>query len=100
MRQRIGPPKRCRHQPIAVQGLWLASVVRGHFAYYGVPRNSDAITAFRHQLARHRIKALRRRLTWARMTSYVRHRLPPARLQHPFPSVRFDAKTRGRSPVR
>ena len=97
--------KRRRHQPIPVQGLWLASVVRGHFAYYGVPGNSDAITAFRYQVARHWIKALRRRsqrtrLTWARMTRYVRHWLPPARLQHPFPSVRFDANTRGKSPVR
>ena len=98
-------PKRRRHQPMPVQGLWLASVVRGHFAYYDVPGSSDAITAFGYQVARHWIKALRRRsqrtrLTWAPMTRYVRHWLPPARLQHPFPSVRFDANTRGRSPVR
>jgi len=97
--------KRRRHQPIPVQGLWLASVVRGHFAYYGVPGNSDALAAFRYQVARHWIKALRRRsqrssLNWTRMTRYVRRWLPPARLQHPFPSVRFDANTRGRSPVR
>ncbi|MPZ71234.1 MAG: RNA-directed DNA polymerase, partial [Actinobacteria bacterium] len=26
--------------------------------------------------------------------------LPPARVKHPFPNVRFDARTRGRSPVR
>ncbi|MPZ82492.1 MAG: RNA-directed DNA polymerase, partial [Actinophytocola sp.] len=26
--------------------------------------------------------------------------LPPARPRHPFPVVRFDARTRGRSPVR
>ena len=67
-------PKRRRHQPMPVQGLWLASVVRGHFAYYGVPGSSDAITAFGYQVARHWIKALRRRsqrtrLTWAPMTA-------------------------------
>ena len=35
--------KRRRHQPIPEQGRWLASVVRGHLAYYAVPGNSDAI---------------------------------------------------------
>ena len=32
--------KRRRHQPIPEQGRWLASVVRGHLAYYAVPGNS------------------------------------------------------------
>ena len=29
--------KRRRHSPIPDQGRWLASVLRGHFAYYAVP---------------------------------------------------------------
>jgi hypothetical protein len=33
-------------------GRWLASVVRGHQAYYAVPGNSDAVNAFRTQVAR------------------------------------------------
>ena len=37
--------KQRRHQPIPVQGRWLASVVRGHLAYYAVPGNTDAVTA-------------------------------------------------------
>ena len=44
---------RRRHLPIPVQGRWLASVVRGHCAYYAVPTNSDAIQAFRTQAIRH-----------------------------------------------
>src|SRR5680860_1289831 len=97
--------KRRRHQPIPVQGQWLASVVRGHCAYYAVPGNTDAVAAFRTQVTRHWFKALRRRsqrtrLNWTRMNRLATRWLPPARVKHPFPSVRFDVRTRGRSPVR
>ena len=39
--------KRRMHQPIPEQGRWLASVVRGHMAYYAVPGNTSAVNAFR-----------------------------------------------------
>ena len=32
--------RRRMHQPIPEQGRWLASVVRGHIAYYAVPGNT------------------------------------------------------------
>jgi len=97
--------KRRRHQPVPAQGRWLASVVRGHFAYYAVPGNTDAVAAFRTQATRHWYKALRRRsqrtrVNWERMNRYATRWLPPARVMHPFPDARFDARTRGRSPVR
>jgi len=97
--------KRRRHQPIPVQGQWLGSVVRGHLAYYAVPGNTDAVASFRTQVTRHWFKALRRRsqrtrLNWARMSRLQKRWLPPARPTHPFPSVRFDVRTLGRSPVR
>ena len=38
--------KRRMHQPIPEQGRWLASVVRGHMAYYAVPGNHEAVAAF------------------------------------------------------
>ena len=41
--------KRRRQEPIPVQGRWLRSVLQGHFAYYAVPGNSDAVLAFRFQ---------------------------------------------------
>jgi group II intron reverse transcriptase/maturase len=96
---------RRRHLPIPDQGRWLASVVRGHCNYYAVPSNSDAIIAFRTQATRHWCHALRRRsqrhrLDWERMSRLAYRWLPPARLVHPYPEVRFDAKTQGRSPVR
>jgi RNA-directed DNA polymerase len=94
-----------RHLPIPEQGRWLASVVRGHVAYDGVPGNSDAIIAFRTQAIRHWRRALRRRsqrarLDWTRMNRLATRWLPPARIQHPYPDKRFDANTQGRSPVR
>ncbi len=97
--------KRRRHQPIPVQGQWLRSVVQGHLAYYAVPGNIDAVTEFRSQVTRHWFKALRRRsqrtrLNWERMNRLAKRWLPPARVKHPFPDVRFNARTRGRSPVR
>lgn len=96
---------RIRHWPVPAQGQWLAAVVRGYRAYYAVPGNTDAIQAFRTQVIRHWYKALRRRsqrtrVTWRRMNRLVRQWMPPARAVHPYPNVRFDARTRGRSPVR
>ena len=96
---------RRRHLPIPVQGAWLAAVVRGHLAYYAVPGNSDAIIAFRTQVIRHWTKALRRRsqrhrLDWERMNRLSIRWLPPARITHPYPEKRHDARTQGRSPVR
>jgi group II intron reverse transcriptase/maturase len=94
-----------RHQPIPEQGKWLASVVRGHLAYYAVPGNIDAVSTFRTQATRQWLKALRRRsqktsLTWARMDRLANRWLPPARVLHPYPEQRFDVRTLGRSPVR
>jgi len=96
---------RRRHRPIPEQGRWLGSVVRGHLAYHAVPGNSAAISAFRTQATRHWCAELRRRgqrhrLDWKRMNRLAIRWLPPARITHPFPGVRFDARTRGRSPVR
>jgi RNA-directed DNA polymerase len=96
---------RRRHLSIPEQGRWLASVVRGHLAYYAVPGNIDAVAAFRTQATRHWYRALRRRgqrarVNWARMNRLATRWLQPARLTHPWPEQRFDARTQGRSPVR
>jgi group II intron reverse transcriptase/maturase len=94
-----------RHWPIPEQGRWLASVLRGHFNYYAVPGNIDAVTAFRDQVRRLWRETLRRRsqrsrMTWERFGRIDTRWLPPARIVHPHPGVRFAARTQGRSPVR
>ena len=45
--------RRRRHQPIPEQGRWLASVLRGHYNYYAVPDNIEAVQAYRDQATRH-----------------------------------------------
>jgi RNA-directed DNA polymerase len=97
--------KRRRHLPIPEQGRWLASVVRGHLAYFAVPDNSQAVRAFLWEVVRLWRRALlrrsqRSRLTWERMRRLAAHWLPRVRVLHPWPNARFDAITRGRSPVR
>jgi len=92
------PVDRRRHDPIPVQGQWLASVVRGHLTYYAVPGNTDTVQAFRTQVTRHWFKALRRRsqktqVTWTRMNRIVDRWLPRVHVMHPFPAVRFAART-------
>ena len=72
---------------------------------YAVPGNYDAIETFRSQASRHWYKALRRRsqnasLTWERMRRFEARWLPPAKIMHPWPEQRFDARTQERSPVR
>ena len=57
------------------------------------------------QVTRHWLKALRRRsqktrVTWTRMRRIEARWLPKARIMHPYPNVRFNARTQGRSPVR
>jgi hypothetical protein len=83
-----------------VQGRWLASVLGGHMACYAVPGNAHAVRAFRDQVTRQWLKALRRRsqkgraLTWERMDRIQKRWLPPARTMHPFPEARFAATHR------
>ena len=97
--------RRRMHLPTPDQGQWLGSVVRGHLNYYAVPGNIKAVNAFRHQATRHWYQALRRRsqrtsLDWERMHRLAQRWLPPARITHPWPGQRFDARNQARSPVR
>jgi RNA-directed DNA polymerase len=100
-----GKIKRRMHLPIPEQGRWLASVLRGHYQYYAVPDNSEALRAFRRQAVWHWLRALRRRsqrstVTWKRMSRFADRWLPQPHILHPWPEQRFDARTQGRSPVR
>jgi len=85
------------HQPIPLQGSWLKQVVTGHFAYYAVPTNARALSAFRHYVTDLWRRTLRRRsqkdgFTWARMTQLAAGWLPEPRILHPWPDQRFAVK--------
>jgi len=97
--------RRRMHLPIPEQGDWLASVLTGHYRYYAVPDNSEALRSFRDAVIRHWRKSLARRsqkgyVTWERTRRLTDRWLPQPRILHPWPNARFDARTQGRSPVR
>ncbi len=93
------------HHSVPEQGRWLARVLTGHFNYYAVPDNIEALRAFREGIIRHWLRSLRRRsqkhrMDWARMDRLAAQWLPLPRILHPWPEQRFAAITQGRSPVR
>jgi RNA-directed DNA polymerase len=93
------------HDPIPEQGHWLAGVLQGHYNYYAVPDNSEAMRGFRRRVIWHwrqtlRLRSQKSKITWKRIDRLAARWLPQPRILHPWPAVRFDAKTRGRSPVR
>ena len=82
------------HDPVPSVGKWLGAVLRGHFQYYGVPRNSYALSAFR--LAVMRLwsqvpsrRSQKERLSWARMSRLCKRWLPTVRVMHPYPEQRL-----------
>jgi group II intron reverse transcriptase/maturase len=82
------------HDPVPEVGRWLASVLRGHFPYYGVPRNSYSLSAFRKAAIRLWYQVLSRRsqngkVPWARMKRLIKRWLPSARIRHPYPQQRL-----------
>jgi len=82
------------HQPIPIQGKWLARVVAGYFNYHAVPTNSQALEAFRDEVIKRWRWTLRRRsqkasLTWERMRQLANDWLPKPRVLHPWPERRF-----------
>jgi RNA-directed DNA polymerase len=86
---------RKRHEPVPEQGAWLRSVVQGHFNYFAVPGNRRAIDAFRTEVIKAWLFALRRRsqksmnLTWERIKRLVVKWIPTAKVQHPYPNERL-----------
>ena len=84
---------------------WLISVVRGYFQYHAVPGNEQRLWAFRKDVLRHWLWALRRRSqrsrwTWDKFQQRLGHLLPAVEILHPFPDVRFAARIRGGNRVR
>jgi group II intron reverse transcriptase/maturase len=97
--------KRRMHEPIRKVGAWLSSVLKGHYNYYAVPRNSAAMNSFRYKIIRMWKQVLSRRsqkgrVNWRRMEGYIEKWLPTPRIKHPYPSQRLRVITRGKSPVR
>jgi RNA-directed DNA polymerase len=84
--------RRRMHMPIVLQYRWLCSVLRGHFAYFGLPSNWGRLNAFSHETRRIWYSALnrrsQRRLSWERYVRLLeRFPLPTPTVTHPRPVV-------------
>jgi len=85
------------HAPVAEVGKWLRSVVQGYLNYHAVPGNMDSLKSFRAQVIWRWYRALRRRgqksrMTWERFGPLVARWIPSAKILHPRPDLRFDAR--------
>ena len=62
--------RRRMHSPVAKQHEWLSAVLRGHFAYYGLPSNMRSMVGFAYEVRRLWLRVLARRsqrgMTWDR----------------------------------
>jgi hypothetical protein len=97
--------RRIMHDPIAKTGAWVKRMLQGHLNYFAVSGNHPSLWWFLNKVKRLWLASLKRRsqtahLTWERFIRLVARFFPPIRTLHPLPCHRFDARTRGRSPVR
>lgn len=86
-----------RHKPLSEQGKWLRRVVNGYFNYHAIPGNRDALWRFRKAVGRLWFTALRRRsqrhgMNWEKMGKLIKAFVPKAKIKHPNPFERFNAK--------
>lgn len=86
--------RRRMHDGIAAVGEWLASVVRGHHVYYGVPGNERRLRAFNYRVFQSWWAVINRRsqkgrISLTRMTRIAARWLPRPRLHHPYPTDRL-----------
>ena len=85
---------RLMHAPMAEQQRRYASVLRDHYAYYGLPHNWRALNSFRQSLLLIWFRYLRRRsqkarrLGWERFKAMLeRFPLPLPRITHPWAAL-------------
>ena len=96
---------RLAHDPIAKTGAWMKRMLLGHLNYFAVSGDHPSLWWFSNKVRRLWLMSLRRRsqkahLSWEKFDRLVARFFPPIRTLHAQPGHRFDAKTRGRSPVR
>jgi RNA-directed DNA polymerase len=82
---------RLMHTPLAEQHRWYASILRGHYGYFGLPHNWRSLNAFRQDIRRIWFNCLRRRSQKSRRMGWDWFEaltaclpLPPPRITHPW----------------
>ncbi len=97
--------RRIIHDPIAKTGAWIKRMPQGHLNYFAVSGNHPSLWWFFNKVRRLWLMSLRPRsqtacLSWKKSSGSSTSFFPPIRTLHALPCHRFDAKIRGRSPVR
>jgi group II intron reverse transcriptase/maturase len=82
---------RLMHRPLAEQHRWYASILLGHYGYFGMPHNWRALNGFLQQIRRIWFNCLRRRSQKSRRMAWAwfedatsRFPLPRPRITHPW----------------
>ena len=93
------------HDSLAKTGAWIQRMLQGILNYFAVSGNHPSLWWFFNQVKRLWLMSLRRRsqkafLSWEKFIRLVDRFFPPIKTLHALPGHRFDARTRGRSPVR
>ena len=76
------------HTPVAIQHQWLMAVLRGHYAYYGLPANFRPMAGFFFEVQKLWYRSLRKRsqrhpLSWSSFNALQqRFPLPEPRMTH------------------
>jgi len=89
LRELKATARRRMHMPVCEQYRWLAAVLRGHYAYYGLRSNYRSLCTFFREVCRLWYRTLRRRsqksrLTWSRYGQLLASMpLPTPRIVHP-----------------
>jgi group II intron reverse transcriptase/maturase len=87
--------RRRRHAALSETHVWLSSVLRGHYNYYGVPSNRRGLRTFRAHVQHAWYRQLSRRGQRAQLYTRDKQRiekrfpLPKPRFTHPWPEQRF-----------
>lgn len=86
--------KKRMHDSIQATGQWLKTVVTGHYRYYGVPGNYEAMNDFRHLIGQRWKQTLKRRsqkanITWEKMGKLIDRWVPQPQICHRYPTERF-----------
>ena len=77
------------HLPVAEQHHWLTAVLKGHYAYYGLPSTFHALVAFANEVRKIWRRTLGRRsqqgMSWERFVHTLRlFPLPKPRITRPW----------------
>ncbi len=86
--------KKRMHNSIQDVGQWLKAVVTGHYRYYGVPGNYEAMNHFKHIIGRMWKHSLGRRsqkttITWEKMGKLIDRWIPLPQIWHKYPNERI-----------